>query len=61
MKCSKYLMLVTLLASLSFSSCDLERLPLTDLSEENFWNDAKKCRTCLDRSLSWKNNQWFGI
>lgn len=36
MKCSKYLMLATLLASLSFSSCDLERLPLTDLSEENF-------------------------
>lgn len=29
MKCSKYLMLATLLASLSFSSCDLERLPLT--------------------------------
>lgn len=41
MKCSRYLILATLLVSLSFSSCDLERLPLTDLSEENFWNDEK--------------------
>lgn len=47
MKCSKYLMLATLLASLSFSSCDLERLPLTDLSEENFWNDEKNAELAL--------------
>lgn len=36
MKCSKYLMLATLLASLSFSSCDLERLPLTDHRKKIF-------------------------
>lgn len=33
--------------NLSFSSCDLERFPLTDLSEENFWNDESNAELAL--------------
>lgn len=33
--------------SLSFSSCDLERYPLTNLSEENFWNDESNAELAL--------------
>ncbi len=41
MKRLKYIAYTALCASLFLSSCDLERYPLTDLSEENFW-DAEK-------------------
>ena len=47
MKKIKYIAFAALLASLSFSSCDLERFPLTDLSEENFWNDDKNAELAL--------------
>ena len=43
MKRLKYIAYTALCASLFLSSCDLERYPLTDLSEENFW-DAEKER-----------------
>ena len=31
----------------SLQSCDLERFPLTDLSEENFWDDGKNAELAL--------------
>lgn len=34
-------------AALSFQSCDLERYPLTDLSEENFWTDEQNAQYAL--------------
>lgn len=36
MKRLKYIAFTVLLASFSLQSCDLERYPLTDLSEDNF-------------------------
>ena len=39
--------LITLLASFSLQSCDLERYPLTDLSEDNFWTDDKNAELAL--------------
>lgn len=41
MKRLKYIVYTALCASFFLSSCDLERYPLTDLSENNFWNDDK--------------------
>ena len=37
MKSLKYIVALALVAGL-FQACDLERYPLTDLSEETFWN-----------------------
>ena len=47
MKRLKYIAFAVLLASFSFQSCDLERYPLTDLSEDNFWNDDKNAELAL--------------
>lgn len=41
MKKLKYIAYIALCTSFFLSSCDLERYPLTDLSENNFWNDDK--------------------
>lgn len=41
MKKLKYIAYTALCTSFFLSSCDLERYPLTDLSENNFWNDDK--------------------
>lgn len=41
MKRIKYIVLTALAASFSLQSCDLERFPLTNLSEDKFWNDDK--------------------
>lgn len=41
MKKNRFLSVITLMTALAFSSCDLERFPLTSLAEENFWNDEK--------------------
>ena len=38
MKKFKYILGTALLVSFTVTSCDLERYPLTDLSEETFWN-----------------------
>lgn len=38
---------MTLMASFLFHSCDLERSPLTNLSGENFWEDAKNAELAL--------------
>ena len=47
MKIVKYIAFAALLASFSLQSCDLERFPLTDLSEDNFWNDDKNATLAL--------------
>lgn len=47
MKRLSYIAFATLLASFAFQSCDLERYPLTDLSEENFWDDSKNADLAL--------------
>ncbi len=47
MKKNKYIVLTILSASLLFQACDLERYPLTDLSEDKFWNDDKKAELAL--------------
>ncbi len=47
MKRLKYIAIAALLASFSLQSCDLERYPLTDLSEEKFWNDEKNATLAL--------------
>lgn len=47
MKRLKYIAIAALLASFSLQSCDLERYPLTDLSEGNFWNDEKNATLAL--------------
>ena len=44
MKSLKYIVALALAAGL-FQACDLERYPLTDLSEETFWN------SCLRKPL----------
>ena len=47
MKRLKYIAFTVLLASFSLQSCDLERYPLTDLSEDNFWTDDKNAELAL--------------
>ena len=47
MKRIKYIAFTVLLASFSLQSCDLERYPLTDLSEDNFWTDDKNAELAL--------------
>ena len=47
MKHLKYLAFAAILSSFSLQSCDLERFPLTDLSEENFWDDGKNAELAL--------------
>ena len=47
MKKIKYILGTALLASFTVTSCDLERYPLTDLSEENFWNEDKNAELAL--------------
>ncbi len=47
MKRFTYIALMALLASSAFTSCDLERFPLTDMSEDNFWNDGKNAELAL--------------
>jgi len=42
-----YIVLTVLFASFSFQACDLERYPLTDLSEDKFWNDDKNAELAL--------------
>lgn len=41
MKRLKYIVYTAFCASFFLSSCDLERYPLTDLSEDKFWTDDK--------------------
>ena len=41
MKSLKYIVALALAAGL-FQACDLERYPLTDLSEETFWNSESR-------------------
>ena len=41
MKKLKYILGTALLVSFTVTSCDLERYPLTDLSEETFWDKDK--------------------
>lgn len=43
----KYTAIASLLFALSFQSCDLERFPLTSLSEDNFWEDEKNANMAL--------------
>ena len=47
MKKLKYLALAALIASFSMQSCDLERFPLTSLSEDNFWTNDKNASLAL--------------
>lgn len=47
MKRLKYIVYAALCASFFLSSCDLERYPLTDLSENKFWNDDKNSSLAL--------------
>ena len=47
MKKNRFLSVITLMTALAFSSCDLERFPLTSLAEENFWNDEKNADLAL--------------
>ena len=42
-----YIVLTVFSASFSFQACDLERYPLTDLSEDKFWNDDKNAELAL--------------
>lgn len=42
-----YIIVIIWLMSFTQQSCDLERYPLTDLSEENFWNDDKNAELAL--------------
>ena len=54
MKRLKYIAFTVLLASFSLQSCDLERYPLTDLSEDNFWTDDKNAELAFGLLvLSW--------
>jgi len=46
-KVYQHIVFVALLTVTVCSSCDLERYPLTDLSEENFWNDEKNAELAL--------------
>lgn len=43
----KYITYITILFAMTFSSCDLERTPLTDLSEETFWDDSDNVELAL--------------
>ena len=43
MKSLKYIVALALAAGL-FQACDLERYPLTDLSEETFWNSESNAK-----------------
>ena len=47
MKTIKNIILATSLALFSLQSCDLERYPLTDMDEGNFWTDAKNAELAL--------------
>lgn len=47
MKKIKYLAFALFAATAVLQSCDLERYPLTDLSEENFWNDEQNAQYAL--------------
>lgn len=47
MKKLKLFTYIAFAASVSFSSCDLERYPLTSLSEETFWNDENNAQLAL--------------
>ena len=47
MKNIKYTALALLAATTFFQSCDLERVPLTDLSEETFWEQEKNASLAL--------------
>lgn len=38
---------IALASSVAFTSCDLERYPLSSLSEETFWNDEKNAELAL--------------
>lgn len=46
MKSLKYIVALALAAGL-FQACDLERYPLTDLSEETFWNSESNAELAL--------------
>ena len=46
MKSLKYIVALALAAGL-FQACDLERYPLTDLSEETFWNSESFAELAL--------------
>lgn len=46
MKSLKYIVALALVAGL-FQACDLERYPLTDLSEETFWNSESNAELAL--------------
>ena len=47
MKRFKYILGTVLLTSFTITSCDLERYPLTDLSEETFWNQDQNAELAL--------------
>lgn len=47
MKRIKYIIYTALCFYIFLSSCDLERYPLTDLSEDNFWKDSKNSELAL--------------
>lgn len=47
MKRIKYIVYAALYCCIFLSSCDLERYPLTDLSEDNFWKDSKNSELAL--------------
>ena len=47
MKKLKYILGTALLVSFTVTSCDLERYPLTDLSEETFWDKDKNADLAL--------------
>lgn len=43
----KYPIITFMLIASTLHSCDLERFPLTNLSEETFWNDSKNAELAL--------------
>lgn len=47
MKKLNLLLYIALASSVAFTSCDLERYPLSSLSEETFWNDEKNAELAL--------------